>query len=51
MEGPVFGILGYLRTYGFFKALHYVQDVLRPPRWGLGGLFENKQRKENPGKP
>ena len=19
MEGPIFGILGYLRTYGFFK--------------------------------
>lgn len=33
------------------KALHYVQDVPRPPRWGLGGLFDNKQRKENPRKP
>ena len=33
------------------KAFHYIQDVRRPPRWGLGGLFDNKQRKKDSGKP
>ena len=33
------------------KALYYIQDVPRPPRWGLGGLFDSKQRKEDSGRP
>ena len=40
-----------LKKLDYYGILHNWFDMPRPPRRGLGGLFDNKQRKEDSGKP
>ena len=40
-----------LKKLDYYGILHNWFDMPRPPRRGLGGLFDTKQRKEDSGKP